>query len=176
MPKGSAFASRGQIDIFVGQRIPASQLPQMGDTYQGIAHNFCAMFKERMRQMKQDIETTHYFHHYVIDKYTYKGADIERETRRLLKRYDDFSQWIDGYQPQGDADSVTILNAGRGQFSLLFALVHPDVQVHSYADDPDDVALAACCDPLPSNLHIHLAGDPPATHHGNIIDLANILQ
>ena len=176
MPKDSAFASRGQIDIFVGERIPASQLPAMGDTYQGIAHNFCAMFKERMKQMKQDIETTHYFHHYVIDKYTYKGADIERETRRLLKRYDDFSQWIDGYQPQGDASSVTILNAGRGQFSLLFALVHPDVQVHSYADDPDDVALAACCDPLPKNLHIHPTGEAPEGTATHTIDLAEILR
>ena len=28
--------------------------------------------------------TTHYFHHYLIGKYTYKGYGIERETRQLL--------------------------------------------------------------------------------------------
>ena len=94
----------------------------------------------------------------------------------MLKRYDDFSQWIDSYQPQGSDNTVTILSAGRGQFSLLFALVHPDVEVYSYADEPDDVSLATCCEPLPSNLHIALTVHRTATHMGDIIDLAEILK
>ena len=98
--------------------------------------------------------TTHYYHDYLIGKYTYKGFGIERETRRMLKRYDDFSQWIDGYR-HTEAQSVSVINAGRGQFPLLFALVHPDIEIHSYAHDADDVALAAACEPMPRNLHVH---------------------
>jgi hypothetical protein len=98
--------------------------------------------------------TTHYYHDYLIGKYTYKGFGIERETRRMLKRYDDFSQWIDGYR-HTETQSVSVINAGRGQFPLLFALVHPDIEIHSYADDADDVALAAACEPMPRNLHVH---------------------
>ena len=58
--------------------------------------------------------TTHYYHNYVIGKYTYKGFSIEREARQLLKRYDDFSQWIDRW-PSEDRE-VSIVNSGRGQF------------------------------------------------------------
>jgi hypothetical protein len=46
---------------------------------------------------------------------------------------------------------------------LLFALVHPDVEVHSFADDADDTALLAACEPMPQNLHVHTAeSDSPA--------------
>ena len=106
--------------------------------------------------------TTHGFHHYLIGKYTYKGIGVERETRRLLRRYDDFSQWIDCHDATA-SPVVSVLHAGRGQFSLLFALVHPDVEVHSFADDADDTALLAACEPMPQNLHVHTAeSDSPA--------------
>lgn len=110
---------------------------------------------------RHEAGTSHYYHDYLIGKYTYKGIGIERETRRLLKRYDDFSQWIDGYRPEAGS-SVSVVNAGRGQFPLLFALVHPDVEVHAYADDADDVALAAACEPMPHNLHVHQCADEAA--------------
>ena len=117
--------------------------------------------------------TTHYFHHYLIGKYTYKGFGIERETRQLLNRYDDFSEWIDGYKAK--SGRVHVLNAGRGQFSLLFALVHPEIDVWSYASDPDDVALAAACEPMPSNLHVCSAtAEKPAG--GDILDLQEIVK
>ena len=107
-----------------------------------------------------DDGTTHGFHHYLIGKYTYKGFDIERETRRLLRCHDDFSQWIDTDVAQRE---VSVIHAGRGQFSLMFALVHPDVEVHSYADDADDVALLAACEPMPGNLHVHHNSETPPT-------------
>lgn len=117
--------------------------------------------------------TTHYFHHYLIGKYTYKGFGIERETRQLLNRYDDFSAWIDGYKAK--SGRVHVLNAGRGQFSLLFALVHPEIDVWSYASDPDDVALAAACEPMPSNLHVCSAtAEKPAD--GDILDFQEIVK
>ena len=97
------------------------------------------------------IGTTHFFHDCVIDKYIYKGYPIERETRQLLKRYDDFSQWIDGARPEG---KVSIINAGRCQFALMYALVHPGVEVDAYVSDPDDAMLAAAIEPMPGNLHI----------------------
>ncbi len=161
MPKGSGFACRGQVDIEIGRRIPVSQLQTYGDTNVKTAHVVQRLYVEQYEQMRREIETSHYFHHYIVYKYTYKGIGIERETRRLLRQYDDFSQWIDDYRPAGDASrAVTVIHAGRGQFSLLFALVHPDVEVWSYADDPDDVAMAMACEPMPANLHICQGGQP----------------
>ena len=131
------------------------------------------------RQNRHEEGTTHYFHHYLIGKYTYKGIGVERETRRLLRRYDDFSKWIDSYQhtPDGSSDVVSVVNAGRGQFSLLFALVHPDTEVHSYASDPDDVALLAACEPMPHNLHVH-GSEEGDTVVGNshVIDFSAIVS
>jgi hypothetical protein len=128
--------------------------------------------------MKYNIETTHYYHNYIIDKYTYKGIGVERETRKILKKYDDFSYWIDNYHlPDGQKHEICIIHAGRGQFSLLFALVHPELDVYSYADSNDDYDIAKACEPMPDNLHIRMANkqnddiDNPYT-----IDLSNILD
>ena len=126
---------------------------------------------------RHEAGTTHYYHDYLIGKYTYKGIGVERETRRLLKRYDDFSLWIDGYRPS-EAQPVSVINAGRGQFPLLFALVHPDIEVHSYAFDTDDAALAAACEPMPQNLHVHYCDNEKAAQEAaagtQIINLSEI--
>jgi Acyltransferase./MMPL family. len=179
MPKGSGFASRGQVDLEIGKRIPASELMNYGPTYPKIAHAVQREYEAHYQQMKTEIEKTHYFHHYVIDKYTYKGIGVERETRRLLKKYDDFSAWIDGYTPVGGASNeVSVIHAGRGQFSLLFALVHPEIEVYSYADTTDDYDLAKACEPLPANLHIRNAMtesvDEARTHVINLNDILEI--
>jgi hypothetical protein len=128
--------------------------------------------------MKTEIEKTHYFHHYVIDKYTYKGIGVERETRRLLKKYDDFSAWIDGYTPDdGASNEVSVIHAGRGQFSLLFALVHPEIEVYSYADTTDDYDLAKACEPMPANLHVCNAMTESVDEgRVNVINLTDIIK
>ena len=179
MPKNSGLAARGRIDIEIGQRIPANKLHTFGEDHQMLTHTFHQMYLQHYDQMRREIETTHYFHHYIIHKYTYKGIGVEKDTRRLLKQYDDFSQWIDGYQ-KPSAGSVAILNAGKGQFALLFALVHPDIEVNSYAYDPDDAALLASCEPMPANLHAYYCKDEEAarqaTGNSEIINLSNIIQ
>lgn len=151
MPKGSAFAARGQITVEIGKRIHSTDIFKLGDTSREIAHNMRQMYMEYYVKMKQEIETSHYFHHFVIYKYIYKGIAVERETKRLLKAYDDFSKWIDAEQV---CKSTVILNSGKGQFALLYALVHSDTQVYSYVFDKDDAQLADCCTFLPQNLHI----------------------
>ena len=76
--------------------------------------------------------------------------------------------------------SLSILNAGRGQFSLLFALVHPDIDIHSYAYDPDDAALAAAIEPMPANLHVHYCTDEAAALQSatgtKILNLSELLS
>lgn len=124
------------------------------------------------RQNRHPEGTTHYYHDYLIGKYTYKGFSIERETRQLMKRYDDFSQWIDGWKSEDH--EVSIVNSGKGQFPLLFALVHPDIEVHSYSEDTDDTALAAAIEPMPQNLHVHPCGESATGDH--VINLNDIIS
>ena len=177
MPKGSGFAARGQVDMLIGERIPAERLGEYGDTELTITKRIQHLYMNRYEQLRRQIENTHYFHDYIIDKHIYKGIGIEKETRKMLKQYDDFSQWIDGYQLEdATTNSVSVIHAGRGQFSLLMALVHPEWEIHSYADDPDDVALAAACEPMPANLHVHDASEAKIdAAMPNIIDLKALL-
>ena len=165
MPKGSGFVSRGQVDLVIGERIPAERYIQ-------------DLYMDRYEQLRRQIEHTHYFHDYIIDKHIYKGIGIEKETRKMLKQYDDFSQWIDDYQLEDAAsNSVSVIHAGRGQFSLLMALVHPEWEIQSYADDPDDVALAASCEPMPANLHVYDASEAKVNRDmPNIIDFSKIIH
>ena len=160
MPRGSGLASRGQVDLVIGERIPAERLGEYGDTELSITKRIQHLYMNRYEQIRRQIENTHYFHHYIISKHVYKGIGVEKETRQLLKRYDDFSKWIDDYQLQdANINKVSVIHAGNGQFSLLLALVHPELEIHSYADDPDEVALAASCEPMPANLHVHDASE-----------------
>jgi len=167
MPKGSGFARRGQVTIEIGKRIPAADVPALGGTSREIAHAMRQQYIAHYAEMRRTIENAHYFHHHIIYKYIYKGISVERETKRLLRRHDDFSGWIDR---EPTAGTTFVLNAGKGQFALLYALVHPEVQVHSYAFDKDDAQLAACCTYLPQNLHISYPTDMSEA----MADIANI--
>lgn len=157
MPAGNGVVARGSLNVTIGK--------QMADAAAMSIHDYADEYHRQCRE----IERTHFFHHLIIYKYMYKGIEVERETRRLLKRFNDFSHWIDGFTvagKQGNNSSegggerqtanatVSIINARRGQFSLLMALVHPDVQVRSFVFDADDAALATTCEPLPPNLRI----------------------
>ncbi|MBQ6310345.1 MAG: MMPL family transporter [Bacteroidales bacterium] len=120
---------------------------------------------------------SHSFHRFVICKYIYKGYAVERETRRLLKRYDDFSEWVDRDIPQSN---VSVINAGKGQFSLMMALVHPEIEVHSYCSEQDDAALLSAISPKPANLHVHCVKDGQAAMEAasgtHVINLSEILD
>ncbi len=173
MPKSSGFASRGQIDLEVGTRIPYGMLSQYGSTPQQIAFSIQESFIKHYDQMRKDIEDTHYFHDYVIGAYTYKGFSVGKKTRYLLSKYKDFSTWIDrDLSFEDESRTVTVYNSGLGHFPLLFALVHPDVEVYSYTYVPDEFALATACAHRPRNLHICLGnknGDTHSSHEAGIV-------
>lgn len=118
--------------------------------------------------------SSQYYHHFLIGQYIYKGYSIEQETRSMLKKHNDFCSWIDDYQPSDASTNVVrILHAGRGQFSLLFAWVHPELEVYSSCSDPDDAALLASCSLCPANLHVLCDADVFLSGR-NIIDLSSI--
>jgi 1-acyl-sn-glycerol-3-phosphate acyltransferase len=180
MQRGNGFASRGQIDIEIGKRVTAAELKQSPLNVQQLTLHFQHLYQAKYEEMRHRYETTHYFHHYVLSKYIYKGFATERETRHLLTKYDDFSTYIDGFHRQENTgDTVHVLHAGKGQFSLLFALVHPDITVHSYTSDADEAALLECCQPKPGNLFVHLMtedqqGALTGGTDGTVIDFASL--
>lgn len=154
MPKDSGFSMRGAIDIVVGKRFEATELSKLGETSQDLARCFCKDHRIRYDALCRQLETPHYFHDYVINKYIYKGLELERETRRLLRENNDFSAEVDG-DISAESSSKEITMDDHGQFALMFALVHPKMDIHAYTTDPDTLALMEAMQPLPQNLHIH---------------------
>lgn len=181
LPKHSGFAARGRVDIVIGKRVNNSQMAEMGENIQAVANTFRHSYESQLEKLRKELENTHYFHHYVIYKYIYKGFGIEKETRMLLKKYNDFSNWIDNYNLDNESSNVvSIINAGRGQFSLMFALVHPELTIHSYSPDPEDTALLKSMQPMPANLVVFNSDNTNdslnQTDNTNIINLHDILQ
>ena len=87
---------------------------------------------------------THFFHHYLIYKYIYKGISFEHETKKMLRKHNDFSKWIDGKMPsivKKEREIVSVIGEKHGQFSIMFALVHPEVEVHAFCYNAEDAAL-----------------------------------
>lgn len=56
--------------------------------------------------------------------------------------------------PSGD--HFEIHDCGQGEYALIFALMHPEIQVDAYDKDEDNVMLASNISSLPANLHFHL--------------------
>ncbi len=160
MPKGSGFASRGQIDIEIGRRISASQLKAISDNNLTVAQHFHHVYLNHYEKLKRRIRTSHFYHHYLIYQYTYKGFDVERKTRKLLRQNNDYADIIDNYSIPADSSRVvTVTGREHNLYSILLALVHPELEVHFYVDDPDEAALTSSCSAVPENLHIHLSNN-----------------
>ena len=103
-------------------------------------------------RMHREYADTAYFRPRVLARYLYKGPDVEIRSRKLLRAYDNFRLWVDtaGIHP----DQVVIINNGRGEFGLLYALVHPRTRVYAFERDADLLALARNAGELPSNLRL----------------------
>ena len=49
-----------------------------------------------------------------------------------------------------------IHDCGQGEYALIFALMHPEIQVDAYDKNEDNVMLASNISCLPDNIHFHL--------------------
>ncbi len=115
------------------------------------AKEMTALIRTQESDMRRRHETASYFLPQILSRYLYKGPEVEIRTRRLLKRYDCFRNWIDRKDMPTKA---VIVNNGQGELGLLFALVHPQTEVYAYEQSPDMLALARNVAALPENLHL----------------------
>lgn len=80
-----------------------------------------------------------HYHSFVIDRYRYKGVENISAVKMALRKYNDYSAWIDKNEM---AEEVFVMNAGCGEFALLFSLTHPKTKVYSFDDNEDKRLLA----------------------------------
>ena len=146
LPKTDFMLREGSVQVEVGERIPCRE------DYREMTKECHKMFVAKYFEICKKLETPEYLSQYVKYKYLYKGADVESRCRKALAGVADVAFLRE--VPQGD--HFEIHDCGQGEYALIFALMHPEIQVDAYDRDEDNIMLASNCSCLPDNLHFHL--------------------
>ena len=106
---------------------------------------------------KTEPGTIQYCHDLVLDRYRYKGVEVFGTVKRNLKRNHDYVEWM---ERQDIAHPVVVQPAGYGEKALLFALMHPDVEVVAVEADAEKcVLLRYSAADIVTNLRIVCAAE-----------------
>ena len=110
------------------------------------------LYLESFAEMKKRLETPEYLSKYVRYKYLYKGAGVESNCRKALSAIGSV-----GYlHESGEGPArFEIHGCGQGEYSLIYALMHPETEVDAFDPDEENIMLASSCSNLPANLHYH---------------------
>ena len=146
LPKTDFMLREGSVHVEVGTRIPCPQ------DYRVMTKECHRLFVSHYSVLRRTLETPEYLSVYVRYKYLYKGADVESRCRKALASVADVAFLRE--TPQGG--HFEIHDCGQGEYALIFALMHPEIQVDAYDRDEDNVLLASNCSCLPDNIHFHL--------------------
>ncbi len=146
LPKTDFMLREGSVHVEVGTRIPCPQ------DYRAMTKECHRLFVSHYSVLRRTLETPEYLSVYVRYKYLYKGADVESRSRKALAGAADVAFLWEA--PQGDR--FEIHDCGQGEHALIFALMHPEIQVDAYDRDEDNIMLASNCSCLPDNIHFHL--------------------
>ena len=148
LPKKEFMLRKGQIHIEIMPRITA------GDER---FRQKCSMrtmdvrryYQHEYKKLSHELETPDYYADLVMHNYIYKGAAIEREVRRSLRRNNNYAAEIAAMPDEGE---VTIPNTGYGEYPLLLALVKKNLRITAIEPDSDKRAIAENCVSVPENL------------------------
>lgn len=176
MPVHSFMAHPGTLTVCIDKRI-SSDDKIWGESYGITTKNVHAYFKKRYFEVCKELENSSYYKQLVIERYMYKGSDILREVKANIRTYQQYFNRIDHIP--SDISTIYVTNSGLGEFTLLLALVNPQVHVIAYEDDEDKRKLAIySAEHIVSNLTYHVQPKvDDAKFHLNdtmYIDLNNI--
>ena len=165
LPKLDFMLRKGEISIEVLDRIPYD--PESPLTMLKQASRARATIREAYNKTARRKENTEYFIPLVLYKYAWRGWKTVSECKRALRQADNYSMAID-HLP-ASCRSVAIHNAGIGVVPLLFAMVHPDVQVTAYIESLEQYDVAVNTPHIPDNLHfIHTVWPEDAQSEADI--------
>lgn len=171
MPKGSFACYAGTVNMHIGSRINASS-ELKGKDYSKttkLVHNY---YVQEYSKCKKNYETTSFFYTLLLDRYRYKGAEVMSIVKTNLKKYDNYSKYIDRELFE---DTIYIKNSGYGEMALLFALVHPDKNIIAYEEDVEMRELAKfAADGIVTNLSFIAESDYKIIDKMMIIDFRTL--
>ena len=149
LPKHDFVLRRADLSLEIGERIPASAIPEdLKSFVRDYRHAYAAAY-ERIRRKR---ETAVYLAPYVRCQYLYKGEDAMRECRAVLTK-----KTFEAIDAMDDKPaSLDVPESGCGVYALLLALAHPEKEIHAYERDEEKYLTAIRCQAVPPNLHYTL--------------------
>lgn len=150
MPKGNAIINSGFILLEIGNRIKYQDL-SFGNNYQERCKNIHQMYCNWYSSISTKLENSNYFKDLVKSRYFYKGLIVEKETSKLLNKYNCFKDWIDCTI---NNNNIVIINNGYGVISLLFSLVHKNHKVFGIEYNMDKYLISKNISYKPKNLEL----------------------
>ncbi|MDY2703823.1 MAG: lysophospholipid acyltransferase family protein [Prevotella sp.] len=121
LPFGKAFQNNVAMSIEIGKRIRPNlnSFDVREQTRMMRSH-----YNKHYDKICRETENTCFFKQFVIS--LFETINKGRETKRILAKYDNFSQWIDC---DFKIDNIYIEDRTNGVFTLMFALVHPNTYI-----------------------------------------------
>ncbi len=147
-PKQEFLLRKGRVDIKIlppmtkRHELRADKEPRR--VAQAVRHYYEAAYET----LRTEVETPDYFRNLVYHNYIYKGADIAREAKRIIYA-DDTADWIASLPDEGE---ITVGHCGRGERTLLAALVKRHLHITATEADEEQLSVARNCASVPANL------------------------
>lgn len=158
MPKGAAFYNCGEILIKIGERITPTELQSLGDNTKDRAQAVRRIYQEAFTQICQEQSTVKLLRDAVYDRYRYKGADIERKAKEVLKSLMASSADIEvlfSYKT-----FIVDDNDCQGELILLLALMYPNSVVYGLVRDSESkVVFEGCIKDYVHNVRLVLSDE-----------------
>ena len=173
LPLHKAFQNKAKLYMEIGQRI-AYDAPVRGTDVRKQANTFRSHYQSYYEAICKERETTDYFTYLVGNLYGRIGK--RKYASNLLKQYGNFSEWID--RSFENVSSIWIEDYSDGVFTLMFALVHPNLDVYS-SGTVGLRKLYRKCKHLPANVIFMNGADRMVTEQKtlffSIAPVANVL-
>ena len=149
LPLHRAIQNNAKMYVEIGKRISYSERMRISprDMAREMRQSYFIKYSEICRKR----ENTHYFYPMIINLFGL--IHKSRKVRKLLNEYNDFSLFIDKHYQENC--KLYIEDDTDGLFPLLFAMVHPTVNVYLSSDSPL-IHLYSKSKNLPSNINFGL--------------------
>ena len=152
LPKHDFMLREGRMTLEIGERMPADVVATT-DTLT-LRKHFHVLYVKHFEEMKRSYENSAYFVPLVRYRYMFKGSDVERRANRILKDKRHLAEIVD--RDFYSVESYVFDEAGQGEIPLVFALVHPNIEVYADFYNEDDYLVASHLQGIPRNLHLNL--------------------
>ena len=158
MPKGSPISHGGEVVIEVGQRIPFAEIRSLGETEKDQAQTIRRIYQTHFLELCRRQSSVALLSQTVMDRYRYKGFEIERTAKRILKSLKLLHGKIEGIY--NGEDFFVEDRVSQGELTVLLALMYPERKIYSLQHDEDArEILEGCINDFVSNVIIIMPHD-----------------